>query len=104
MRSEAELSSVSSSRDAELSALRAELEGRVSDRESEIARVQSELAETKVLCLSPSATRSRHNLLSLSSAQDEELTTTLAAQLYERDAEIARVQSELAETKSSARV
>jgi len=42
------LSSVSSPRDAEVSALRAELESRVSERESEIARVQSELDEARV--------------------------------------------------------
>ena len=90
---------MSSSRDAELSALRAELEGRVSDRESEIARVQSELAESK-LSLESERDALQAQLVELSSAQDEELTTTLAAQLSDRDAEIARVQSELAETKS----
>ena len=92
---------MSSSRDAELSALRAELEGRVSDRESEIARVQSELAETKS-SLESERDALQAQLVELSSAQDEELATTLAAQLSDRDAEIARVQSELAETKSLA--
>ena len=79
--------------DANLSALRAELEGRVSDRESEIARVESELAETK-LSLESERDALQAQLVELSSAQDEELATTLAAQLSEHESEIAREQSQ----------
>ena len=91
-----ELASIAKSHHSELTAA---IGAHLAERDTEIARVQSELAETKSL-LGSERDALQARLVELSSAQDEELTTALGAQLSDRDAEIARVQSELAETKS----
>ena len=91
-----ELASIAESHHSELTAA---IGTQLAERDTEIARVQSELAETK-LSLESERDALQARLVELSSAQDEELTTALAAQLSERESEIARVQSELTETKS----